>query len=94
MEQQKKKIFLKPITKEFLKTNHGSTEIIDQILFTKFIYIAVFRMNELSSNDFKSLVILNIIKRNFIVSRLFKMNQLLEFLFDEDILKGNLIIYE
>jgi hypothetical protein len=67
-----KKNFLKPTVKEFLKTHHGSTEIVDEILYTIFIYIAVFRMNELSLNDFKSLVIVNKIKINFIVTRFFK----------------------
>ena len=54
-----KKDFLKATTKEFLKSHQGTTEIADELLYTIIIYLAVFRMNELSLDDFKSLVLVN-----------------------------------
>ena len=55
-----KRDFLKVTTKALFKTKPSSTNIEDEILYSIFIYMAVFRMEELSLDDFKSLVLVNL----------------------------------
>jgi hypothetical protein len=55
-----KRDFLKATTKALFKTKPSSTNIEDEILYSIFIYMAVFRMEELSLDDFKSLVLVNL----------------------------------
>ena len=71
-----KRDFLKATTKAIFKIKPSSTNIEDEILYSIFIYMTVFRMDELSLDDFKSLVLVNYIfnffKFIFLVTRLFK----------------------
>ena len=71
-----KRDFLKATTKALFKTKPSSTNIEDEILYSIFIYMAVFRMEELSLDDFKSLALVNLyfnfFKLYFLVTRLFK----------------------
>ena len=71
-----KRDFLKATTKALFKTKPSSTNIVDEILYSIFIYMAVFRMDELSLDDFKSLALVNLyfnfFKFYFLVTRLFK----------------------
>ena len=55
-----KRDFLKATTKALFKTKPSSTNIEDEILYSIFIYMAVFRMEELSLDDFKSLGLVNL----------------------------------
>ena len=52
-----KRDFLKVTTEALFKAKPGSTERKDELLFSIFIYMAVFRMDELSLDDFKSLAL-------------------------------------
>ena len=56
-----KRDFLKVTTEALFKAKPGSTERKDELLFSIFIYMAVFRMNELSLDDFKSLALVKTI---------------------------------
>ncbi len=56
-----KRDFLKATTEALFKAKPGSTERKDELLFSIFIYMAVFRMNELSLDDFKSLALVKTI---------------------------------
>ena len=56
-----KRDFLKVTTEALFKAKPGSTERKDETLFDIFIYLTVFRLNELPLDDFKSLVIVSYI---------------------------------
>jgi hypothetical protein len=52
-----KREFLKASTEALFKAKPASTERKDELLFSIFIYMATFRMDELSLDDFKSLAL-------------------------------------
>ena len=56
-----KKPILKSITDTLFQLRPSSTERKDEILFQIFIYMTLFRLNELSLDDFKSLVLVSYI---------------------------------
>ena len=66
-----KRDFLKVTTEALFKAKPGSTERKDELLFSIFIYMAVFRMNELSLDDFKSLALVKNIFFNFFFLKFF-----------------------
>lgn len=51
--------FLKIVTESLFISKPSSTERKDETLFDIFIYLTVFRLNELPLDDFKSLVIVS-----------------------------------
>ena len=53
--------FLKIVTESLFVSKPSSTERKDETLFDIFIYLTVFRLNELPLDDFKSLVIVSYI---------------------------------
>ena len=55
-----KRDFLKATTEALFKAKPASTERKDELLFSIFIYMATFRMDELSLDDFKSLALVKI----------------------------------
>ena len=55
-----KREFLKASTEALFKAKPASTERKDELLFSIFIYMATFRMDELSLDDFKSLALVKI----------------------------------
>ena len=66
-----KRDFLKVTTEALFKAKPGSTERKDELLFSIFIYMAVFRMNELSLDDFKSLALVKKIFLFFLFLKFF-----------------------
>ena len=56
-----KKPILKSITDTLFQSRPSSTERKDEILFQIFIYMTLFRLNELSLDDYKSLVLVSYI---------------------------------
>ena len=54
-----KKPILKSITDTLFQSRPSSTERKDEILFQIFIYMTLFRLHELSLDDFKSLVLVS-----------------------------------
>jgi hypothetical protein len=56
-----KKPILKSITDTLFQSRPSSTERKDEILFQIFIYMTLFRLHELSLDDFKSLVLVSYI---------------------------------
>ena len=56
-----KKPILKSVTDSLFQSRPSSTERKDEILFQIFIYITLFRLNELSLDDYKSLVLVSYI---------------------------------
>jgi hypothetical protein len=54
--------FLKIFTESLFLAKPSSTERKDETLFNIFIYLTIFRLNELPLDDFKSLVIVSYIK--------------------------------
>ncbi len=56
-----KKPILKSITDTLFQSRPSSTERKDEILFQIFVYMTLFRLNELSLDDYKSLVLVSYI---------------------------------
>ena len=56
-----KKPILKSVTDSLFQSRPSSTERKDEILFQIFIYMTLFRLHELSLDDFKSLVLVSYI---------------------------------
>ena len=56
-----KKPILKSVTDCLFESRPSSTESKDKILFQIFIYMTLFRLNELSLDDYKSLVLVSYI---------------------------------
>ena len=66
-----KRDFLKVTTEALFKAKPASTERKDELLFSIFIYMATFRMDELSLDDFKSLALVKNIFFNFFFLKFF-----------------------
>ena len=56
-----KKPILKSVTDSLFQSRPSSTERKDEILFQIFVYMTLFRLNELSLDDYKSLVLVSYI---------------------------------
>ena len=56
-----KKPILKSVTDCLFESRPSSTERKDEILFQIFVYMTLFRLNELSLDDYKSLVLVSYI---------------------------------
>ena len=54
-----KKEILKSVTDSLFKSKPSSTERKDELLFQIFVYMTLFRLNELSLDDYKSLVLVS-----------------------------------
>ena len=56
------KDFLKNFTEVFFHLRKGSTSRKDELLYSIFAYLTIFRLNELSFDDYKLLVLVRIKK--------------------------------
>ena len=63
------KDFLKNFTEVFFQLRKGSTSRKDELLYSIFAYLTIFRLNELSFDDYKLLVLVR--KKNFIFKSFF-----------------------